>query len=82
MVFKQSIKHYHEYFNHFGFLKGKGFENNFATNFFTSPLSSNIGAEIDGLYKDITKAEFNDYRVFTILSEETKDFLEGRASAG
>ena len=49
--------------------------------FIPSPLSSNKGAEIDQLYKSITRVEFCDYRVLTILSEETKAFLSGKASA-
>ena len=47
----------------------------------TSPLSSNLGDKADKLYTGITKAEINDYRVLTILSEETKSFLTGKTSA-
>lgn len=49
--------------------------------FIPSPLSSNMGAEIDQLYKGISRAEFCDYRVLTILIEDTKAFLSGKASA-
>ena len=49
--------------------------------FIPSPLSSKMGAEIDQLYRGITRVEFGDYRVLTILTEETKAFLSGKASA-
>ncbi len=47
----------------------------------TSPLSSNLGDKVDKLYTGITKAEVNDYRVLSILTEETKSFLAGKTSA-
>ncbi len=49
--------------------------------FTPSPLSSNMGTEINQLYKGITRVEFCDFRVLTILIEETKAFLSGKASA-
>ncbi len=49
--------------------------------FTTSPLSPGIGTKAEQLYNGMTRADINDYRVLTILSEGTADFLAGKISA-
>ncbi|WP_313559677.1 ABC transporter substrate-binding protein [Ruminiclostridium cellobioparum] len=49
--------------------------------FTTSPLSPDIGTKAEQLYNGMARADINDYRVLTILSEGTADFLAGKISA-
>ena len=46
-----------------------------------SPLSPNIEIKVKQLYNNMAKAEINDYRVYTIITEETKAFLADKSSA-
>ena len=65
-----------------GGVAGTAYDDNGSTiDYVSSALSSNVGEELDKLYNGITKAQINDYNVLTILTEETKAFLSGKATA-
>lgn len=45
------------------------------------PLSKALGERIEKLNGNITKGQINDYRVLSIIKQETKDFLDDKITA-